>query len=185
MSTIRVNSITDRLGTGSPDFPNGITGIFPSGTKMLFAQSVAPIGWTKDTTHDNKALRVVSGTAGSGGTMAFTTAFSTRTPEGTIGGTTLTAAQSGLPAHSHGVTDPGHTHNIFADGDLSPDGGLALGMDDIPNTQVFNTVANAFTGISINNATAQNASQSHTHTFTGTAMDFTVQYVDVIIATQN
>ena len=25
MSNIRVNSITDRLGTGSPDFPNGIT----------------------------------------------------------------------------------------------------------------------------------------------------------------
>ena len=48
---------------------------FPSGTLMLFAQSSAPTGWTKSTTHNNKALRVVSGSASSGGSNAFTTAF--------------------------------------------------------------------------------------------------------------
>ena len=36
---------------------------FPAGTLMLFQQTAAPTGWTKQTTHDNKALRVVSGVA--------------------------------------------------------------------------------------------------------------------------
>ena len=57
---------------------------FASGTTMLFVQTASPTGWTKSTTHDNKALRVVSGTAGSGGSVAFTTAFASQTPAGTV-----------------------------------------------------------------------------------------------------
>ena len=34
---------------------------FASGTKVVFAQASAPTGWTQDTTHNDKALRVVSG----------------------------------------------------------------------------------------------------------------------------
>ena len=46
---------------------------------MLFAQSSAPSGWTKSTSHNNKALRVVSGSGGgSGGSQAFTSAFANR-----------------------------------------------------------------------------------------------------------
>ena len=41
-------------------------GGIPSGAKMLFQETSAPVFWTKDTLHNNKALRVVSGTAGSG-----------------------------------------------------------------------------------------------------------------------
>jgi len=52
---------------------------FPSGTKMLFQQTSAPTGWTKVTSGvNNHALRVVSGTAGSGGNAAFTTVFANR-----------------------------------------------------------------------------------------------------------
>ena len=52
---------------------------FPSGTKMLFQQTSAPTGWTKVTSGvNNKALRVVSGSAGSGGNVAFTTVFAAR-----------------------------------------------------------------------------------------------------------
>ena len=52
---------------------------FPSGTKMIFQQTSAPTGWTKVTSSvDNKALRVVSGTAGSGGTNAFTNTLASR-----------------------------------------------------------------------------------------------------------
>ena len=51
---------------------------FPTGTRMLFAQTSAPTGWVKDTSHDNKALRVVSGTAGQGGTHGFTSILTTR-----------------------------------------------------------------------------------------------------------
>lgn len=69
--------------------------VIPSGTRMLFQQSTAPVGWTKDISHHDKALRVVSGAAGSGGTLDFSAAF----VNGTVGLTTLTIAQ--IPAHSH------------------------------------------------------------------------------------
>lgn len=86
---------------------------FPSGTKMIFVQSSAPTGWTKDTTHNNKALRVVSGSASFGGTVAFTTAFSSQS----VGATTLSVDQ--IPSHSHtysGVVDGG-TGRLASEGD--------------------------------------------------------------------
>ena len=53
---------------------------FPSGTKMLFQQTSAPTGWTKITSAvNNKTLRVVSGSVGSGGNVSFTHAFGDRT----------------------------------------------------------------------------------------------------------
>jgi hypothetical protein len=81
---------------------------FDSGTLMLFQQTAAPTGWTKSTTHNNKALRVVSGTASSGGSVDFTTAFASQTPTGSViitsvtgtaGATTLSTPQ--IPAHNH------------------------------------------------------------------------------------
>ena len=71
---------------------------FPSGTKMLFQQTAAPTGWTKITTTDNAALRLVSGTVSSGGTVNFTTAFAANT----VGSTTLTT--STMPSHTHTVS---------------------------------------------------------------------------------
>ena len=62
---------------------------FPSGTQMLFRQSSAPTGWTKITSGiNNHALRVVSGNVGSGGNVAFTTAFAARGITGNSGNTT-------------------------------------------------------------------------------------------------
>ena len=62
---------------------------FPSGTKMLFQQTSAPTGWTKVTSGvDNKALRVVSGTAGSGGSNAFTNTLQSRGITANAGNTT-------------------------------------------------------------------------------------------------
>lgn len=70
---------------------------FPSGTLMLFQQTAAPTGWTKQTTHDNKALRIVSGTAGSGGSVAFTTAFASGLSDNAV-----TLATTQIPSHTHG-----------------------------------------------------------------------------------
>ena len=131
-------------------------GGFPSGTAMLFAQTAAPTGWTKSTTHDNKALRVVSGTASSGGTVAFTTAFSSKAVSGTVGSTTLTIAQ--MPSHTH-------TYNV----PTASAGGLG---------SLARTFVDGNTG-------ATGGGGSHNHTFTGTAIDLAVQYVDVIIATKD
>ena len=134
-------------------------GGFASGTAMLFVQTAAPTGWTKSTTHDNKALRVVSGTASSGGTTAFTSVFASRTPSGTVGATTLTEAQ--IPSHTHSFTASVSSVNRGL-------GGSACGTSPAGST----------TG-------ATGGGGSHDHGFTGTAMDFAVQYVDVIIATKD
>jgi hypothetical protein len=131
---------------------------FPSGTTMLFVQTSAPTGWTKSTTHDNKALRVVSGTAGSGGSTAFTSVFASRTPSGTVGATTLTEAQM-----------PSHTHSIVS---------VAFNKTGNPGGTSASNAGSTTTG-------ATGGGTSHDHSFTGTAMDFAVQYVDVIIATKD
>ena len=88
--------LTSNGSGASPSFQTPASaGGFPAGTLMLFQQTAAPTGWTKQTTHDNKALRVVSGTASTGGAVAFTTAFAA----GSTGATTLTTTQ--IPSHSH------------------------------------------------------------------------------------
>ena len=140
---------------------------FPSGTVMLFVQTAAPTGWTKSTTHDNKALRIVSGAASSGGTAAFSTVFSNQTPTITTSGlsagaTTLTTAQ--MPAHTHTVG------GVLGSGTLS----------FVPcGSQGSATATTSSTG----------GGGSHTHTVTGTAtssaITLDIQYVDVIIATKN
>ena len=83
----------------SPDFDaatiNSVAiDAFPSGTKMLFQQTSAPTGWTKVTTHNDKALRVTSGTVSTGGSVAFETAFASQTPAGTISGSTASETVS-------------------------------------------------------------------------------------------
>jgi hypothetical protein len=134
---------------------------FDSGTVMLFAQTSAPTGWTKSTTHNNKALRVVTGTASSGGSVAFTTAFASQAVSGTVGSTTL--AESQMPAHTH--TYPWGTQ-------VGSGGRVQSGNQS--NLIQF-TPATGSTG----------GGGSHNHTFTGTAINLAVQYVDVIIATKN
>ena len=71
---------------------------------------------------------------------------------------TLTAAQSGLPVHNHSISDPSHVHGT--PGTLLV-GGTGEAYTGGP-TQFPSAVTDpAFTGITINNSLAQNASQSH------------------------
>lgn len=139
------------------------TTAFPSGTVMLFVQSAAPTGWTKSTAHNDKALRVVSGSVSSGGSVAFSTAFASQAVSGSVsvGATTLSTAQ--MPSHTH--TEQGS--NIF------PSGGFAEG-----------TSAYSFAGSSTG-ATGGGGSHTHSGSFTGTSINMAVQYVDVIICTRN
>ncbi len=94
---------------------------FASGTKMLFQQTAAPTGWTKDTTHDDKALRVVTGTASSGGTNSFSsrinTAFNSvaeaaHTHTGTTATGTPNFSPSDLVAGSFTIPQNTHTHTF-------------------------------------------------------------------------
>jgi len=86
-----------------------LTGVqpFPTGTVMVFYQASAPTGWTKSTSHNNKALRVVSGSGGgSGGTHGLSSPPSTAHTH-TGGSHTHSSA-----AHTHGQAS--HTHSIGA-----------------------------------------------------------------------
>lgn len=151
------------------------TPTFAAGTRLAFQQSAAPSGWTIETgaAYNNAALRIItSGVAGTGGTAAFTTAFTSRTPAGTVAttntGTTLSTSQYGLLSHSHD-----YTRTLIGSGSTIEDGS--------PLTSTSATVATS--------TEVDTTVSSHTHTatstFTGTAMDFAVKYVDFIIASKN
>ena len=91
----RARNLADLLDSNGDVVSGALDNIFASGTVMLFAQTSAPTGWTKSTAHDNKALRVVSGTASSGGSVDFTTAFASQN----VGATTLSTSE--IPSHNH------------------------------------------------------------------------------------
>ena len=138
---------------------------FDAGTVLIFGQTSAPTGWTKLTNLDNYALRVVSGAASTGGSVAFTTAFASQAVAGSVGtsgATTLTTAQ--IPSHTHTTGYAGTSGG--GNPGLSGEGGGA------PTTVTGSTGGGG----------------SHTHTggsFTGTAINLAVQYIDVIRATKN
>ena len=153
---------------------------FPAGTTLLFYQAAAPTGWTQVTTHNNKALRVVSGTGGgSGGTGGnFTSVFASRTPAGTVSDHTLTTAQ--IPSHNHNPSSNGG--NAFISGPNNN------GVYELDIGQGFDATSPAsFTQgwFRSQSTSSTGGGGAHNHGFTGTAMDFAVQYIDVIICSKN
>jgi hypothetical protein len=163
---------------------------FETGTKMLFQQTAAPVGWTKGTTHDNKALRVVTGTASSGGSTAFTSVFAART-----------ITEDNLPAHTHSFSattssDGAHTHFTFDDVDAGGSGAEGVTTDkQVASRMTSGNPASGYLMKSASGAATHGLTSSngaHTHTISGatgnggfanSAMDFAVAYVDLIIAT--
>ena len=141
---------------------NGLVGItvanIPSGTKMLFQQTAAPTGWTKDTTHNDKALRVVSGTASFGGADAFSAISTHATAAHTL-------LESEMPSHTH-TSVSGYAHLARGNGTLTP------GNPDATPTEL-----NSQSGEAMQSA---GGGGSHSHDF-----DLDLQYVDIIIATKD
>lgn len=72
---------------------------FPVGTSMLFMQTAAPVGWTKQVVDSDFAIRLTTGTVGSGGSVAFNTLFA-RTG---VDGYTLTTPD--IPSHLHSANN--------------------------------------------------------------------------------
>lgn len=139
----------------------------PSGTRMPFGQTAAPTLWTKDTTHNNKAMRLVTGTVSTGGSTAFTSILTSRT---------LTTAE--LPAHTHSFADSSSDISFARSSWLE-------GHSRDTNTFDGDGSSSAFIGSSDDDDTVTASvsfSGTTSSTGSGTAMDFDVQYVDVIIA---
>jgi hypothetical protein len=154
-----------------------LTGIFPVGTLMLFQQTTAPTGWTKQTTHNDKALRVVTGAASSGGTTAFSSVMASRTPAGsvTMSNAAFTLGTNEIPSHRHGVRIEFGTNQNLNQG--------------VPGqyNQVTNNTGYGFQGDPQVELIGGGGSHTHSNTasFSGTALDFAIQYVDLIIASKN
>lgn len=79
---------------------------FDTGTRLGFQQTTAPTGWTKDTTAglNDSIMRIVTGSASSGGSTGFSAAA--------IGATTLSTAQ--IPSHTHTYLGGGATNSTAA-----------------------------------------------------------------------
>jgi subtilisin family serine protease len=162
--------------SGNFDIPAGALDnaqAFDAGTLMVFQQTSAPTGWTKQTTHNDKAFRCVSGSCSSGGTTAFSTAMATPSVSGTvgisgsIGSTTLSTSE--IPSHSHGYSRPnlGNTDNNYS---------------GYSNRYV--TISSASTS-----GAGGGGSHNHSHSLAGSLSSSTasinVQYVDLIIASKD
>lgn len=168
VSGTNIKTLNSESLLGSGDITISVPAAFPSGTAMLFSQTSAPTGWTKSTAHDNKALRLVSGTAGSGGSAAFTTALGTPTVtgslSGSVGSTTLSTAQLASHNHSLNVRTPGNSPNGYR-------------------------VEYSFYSPTVVSTNNTGSNSSHSHSFSGSlssaSASINVQYVDVIIATKD
>jgi len=158
--------------------------VIPAGSRMLFQQTSAPTGWVKLTTasYNNRALRIVTGGVGTGGSVAFTSAFKSWTVSisgttgnkaagGTVSAYTLTTAK--IPAHSHsGVpTTSGSGGTVLYSGEKWGQNAATKNTGNTGSSQSHN---HGFSG------------SNHNHSFNDTyGMNLAVTYADVIIATKS
>lgn len=175
---------------------------FVSGTKMLFQQTSAPTGWTKDTSNNNdSAIRIVTGSVTTGGSTAFTSAFATPSVAGTVGlsgaldaGNLATSISGNISSTTLSINQiPSHSHNVpqgnGADGNIS--------TVDIGFQNDANSVSQRNTGNK-----GGSGSHNHGHNLSGSTTgapglgnlagslssataSINVKYVDVIVATKN
>ena len=133
--------------------------VFASSTKMLFQQTAAPTGWTKVTSSNDVALRVVSGSVGSGGSVAFETAFASQT----------------VPVHTLELSEiPSHGHTLTLYDDSSSGFSTAHRVTVHGSGYYISETAMGAVG-------ASGGGGSHGHG----SIDLNVSYVDVIIATKD
>lgn len=172
---------------------------FPAGTSMLFQQTSAPTGWTKQTTHNNKALRVVTGTASSGGSNTFTAAFNTnQTVSGTTGASAVTITgstgshtltTSEMPAHGHRIYDTTIRDSSLSTENYSSHQAVSIitaGRAYITNSEADSNpfIEQTGGGSGHTHDAGTLAGGSHTHSFSDT-FNLDVQYVDFIIANKD
>lgn len=128
-----------------------------SGTGTLVA---IPYG-AADTTHFNLP-NIAGRTIVGDGTGASLTA---RVAGESLGAEThqLSAAESGTPSHSHGITDPGHSHysRLSTDDTLGSDGYALRIAAATSHSDALGYNLPTATGISVNNATASVAAAAH------------------------
>lgn len=175
----------DRFSLSVHDLTVTGNGAIPAGTVMLFQQTSAPTGFTKITTQNNKALRVVSGSASTGGSNSFTNSLNTsKTVSGTTGGTAVTITGS---VGSHTLTQAElpnvnlNTTKSFKTEEGADNKGSSSGSGGAYETAVI-PLGGSNQGHTHNVGSL--AGSSHTHSFSS-SFNLDVQYVDVILASKD
>ena len=180
LSHMSANSIdSDQFVDGSIDAAHLHTNaVFASGVKMIFQQTAAPTGWTKVTGSGNdNALRITTGTVGTGGSVAFETAFASVTPTITMTNAAITLDASTVPNHGHSwyILDTSPTSTSYPIG--------------FTGARTLNSAAGGTYGTSVpgNLGSTSGGGSAHTHTNSAasSAVNLDVSYVDVIIATKD
>lgn len=170
---IQKNSKNTATNIGSLPYDiNAFTYAIPSGSISVFQQTAAPVGWTKLTTHNDKALRLVSGSASSGGTTAFSTVFADKSV--TFAANTLVAAATTLSL----TQIPAHTHSV---------GGATQRKCFTTGFYLQGVVQAGSSGSIVSQSIG--GGSSHQHSTSGTpaspALLLSVQYVDLILVQKN
>ena len=139
----------------------------PAGTRMIFFQAAAPVGWTQDVTYNDYTLRIVSGVGGgSGGTDSPFTADMSHTH--TTSAHALTISE--MPVHSHTLLTCSDSNGVVVN---SAGKRVSVGSASELLTDTANI---GFTGASV----------PHSHGPTGVGnLTFTPLYINSIIGVKD
>jgi hypothetical protein len=159
---------------------NSLSSTIPSGTRMLFQQTSAPTGWTKDITINNRALRVVSGSVGSGGSIDFDVAFANRSFSGSTSSETVTGTVGSTVLDITQIPDHTHNYSRATAGTTATASGTGT---TFLRTLTSTSTASGSQGGGLGH-THTFSGGSHAHTFSG-AIDMAVKYIDLIIASKD
>jgi len=156
------------------------TDSFPTGTRMSFQQTNAPTGWTKDsaTSNSDAAIRLTTGTVSTGGSLAFSTSFTARTPSVSVNGTALSISQ--LPEHFFWIAV---NNDVGQSGDPTSSTSVGFQGYNSGSTYAYKLQRSGATP-SVGRTNALGDGSTHTHNATS-ALDLSVKYVDFIIAVKN
>ena len=160
-----------------------LTGVdpFPSGTVMVFYQASAPTGWTKSTSHNDKALRVVSGNGGgNGGTHDLTSPPSLAHVHSAAAHTHTAAAHTHTINHGHSNNLSAAAHTLTTAQLASHTHGLnvARGIGSAVEYRVYwSSTSRISAGLTYNvnnqtqNTVAAGSGNSHSHSMSGSVTD--------------
>lgn len=156
-----------------------MTPSIPSSSITKFFMADAPTGWTKLVTNNDCAIRVTSGSVSSGGSTSFTATFVGKTATGvrnvTLSGAPTTSA--GVIAHSH----PSASQSIYTAVTANP-GGSAPFISALTWPGINNGYATGSAGGSTGHSHSMTTPASINGPITGGTINFSVNYIDVIIA---
>lgn len=175
-AALRLVSGTGGGTGGTADFTTVFASRTPVGTNTGTALTSAQLATHSHTQQGSFNTGLVSSDHTHGfsdtSTVESTTHF-----HGYLGPIIGNLAHDGTSEGDFGVGNGGFTHNT---------GGQTANHTHVVSGNTGGISANHSHAVTISGLTANNGSgTTHTHTFTGTAMDFAVKYVDVIICSLN